>query len=227
MIVGLILGLIFGLIFGLITGLAGSLVKMVKGKTILCSKEEMDKIIEASIEDDFYYMFFNVLKTTGRRLGELWGIQSMQEIGRKIIGKKVEYDEQGKEIALSKTRAVLKRIPKTYRFGVQVKDIDFNKNTMKVWVLKRREYVQDESVLIPEVARLVKHYILKNQLKEDDFLFRRYDYRTLQNGIKRFAEKAGIKHNVTIHNFRHYLVTELIRKDLLEILRVLEAAEEN
>ena len=30
--------------------------------------------------------------------------------------------------------------------------------------------------------------------------------------VKTFAKKAGIKHNVSFHNFRHYLITELVRK---------------
>ena len=83
---------------------------------------------------------------------------------------------------------------------------------MKIWVLKRREYLQDESVLLPEIATMIKHYILKNKLKQDDYVFRKHTVKTIQNRLKTFAKQAGIKHLVTPHNFRHYLVTELIRK---------------
>lgn len=180
-----------------------------KTDIIPCTKEEIDKLLEATMENDFYYMFFLVAKTTGRRIGELYGNQKKKEVGRKIIGKKVEYDEKGNPIALSKTRAIYKRIPNEYEGGVQVKDIDFEKSIMKVWVLKRRKLVQDESILVPETLRAVKHYILKYKLKPDDYLFRKKTYRSIQEAVTRYAKKAEIPHKVSIHNFRHYFVTEL------------------
>lgn len=184
---------------------------MVKGKTIPLTKEEMDKLIESSIENDFYFMLFNVLKTTGRRIGELYGIQEMKETSRKKIGTRRIFVE-GKEMIIDVTRAKMQRVPDIWKYGVQVKDIDLDKGIMKVWVLKRREFVQDESVLIPEVAKLIKYYIIREKLRPEDYLFRKYSLRTIQDRVKHYAKKAGIKHNVSVHNFRHYLVTELIRK---------------
>jgi hypothetical protein len=70
---------------------------MPKSEIIPLTKEEMDKLMDVSIENDFYYMFFLVAKTTGRRIGELYGNQKKVPVGRKIIGKKVEYDENGKD----------------------------------------------------------------------------------------------------------------------------------
>jgi len=186
--------------------------EMVKTDIIPCSKEEIDKILEASIDNDFYYMLFSVAKTTGRRIGELYGNQKKKEIGRKIIGKKIEYDENGKEIALSKTRAIYKRIPDEYEGGVQVKDIDFDKGIMKVWVLKRRKLIQDETILIPETLKTIRYYIVKNKLNSEDYLFRKVTYRGIQDAIGRYSKKAGIKHKVSMHNFRHHFVTELKRK---------------
>jgi len=48
---------------------------MPKTNPIPCSKEEMDKIIDASINDDFFYMFFKVARKTGRRLGEYFDVK--------------------------------------------------------------------------------------------------------------------------------------------------------
>jgi len=48
---------------------------MPKTEPIPCTKEEIDKIIEASMEDDFFYMLFKVAKKTGRRLGEYYDVQ--------------------------------------------------------------------------------------------------------------------------------------------------------
>ena len=41
---------------------------MPKTEIIPCTREEMNKIIDASIEDDFFYMLFKVARKTGRRL---------------------------------------------------------------------------------------------------------------------------------------------------------------
>jgi hypothetical protein len=185
---------------------------MTKTQIIPCTKEEMDKLLESSLDNDFYYMFFSVAKTTGRRIGELYGNQKKKEIGRKIIGKKTEYDEKGKEIALSKTRVIYKRIPNQYEGGVQVKDIDFDKGIMKVWVLKRRKAIQDESILIPETLKTIRHYVVKNKLESNDYLFRKVSYRGIQDAVERYSKKAQILHKVSVHNFRHFFVTELKRK---------------
>lgn len=48
---------------------------MPKTEIIPCSKEEMDKIIEATMDDDFFYMLFKVARKTGRRLGEYYDVK--------------------------------------------------------------------------------------------------------------------------------------------------------
>jgi len=140
---------------------------MVKSIPIPCTKEEMDNLITATIADDFYYMFFQVARKTGRRLGEY--------------------------------------------YGVQVKDIDFDRRIMMTQVLKRRARVQKEAILDDELMILIQRYILKNNLKLEDYLFRKVSYRQIQNKVKYYAKKANIDHNVSFHNFRHYFVTELFR----------------
>lgn len=185
---------------------------MVKTDIIPCTKEEMDRLLEASIDNDFYYMLFLTAKTTGRRLGEFYGTQKKIEVGRKIIGKKIEYGLDGEEIALSKTRAIYKKIPNEWKFGIKVKDIDFTKGLIKVWVLKRRKAVQDETILTPEVLKTIKHFIVRNKLKPEDYLFRIKSYRGIQEAIIRYGKKAKIEHKISFHNFRHYFITELKRK---------------
>lgn len=48
---------------------------MVKTQPVPCSKEEMSKLIEATIGDDFCYMLFKVASKTGRRLGEYYDVK--------------------------------------------------------------------------------------------------------------------------------------------------------
>jgi integrase/recombinase XerD len=142
-------------------------IKIPKQQIQPCNKEEMDALINASMEDDFFYMLFKVAKKTGRRLGEY--------------------------------------------FEVRVKDIDYDRKVMLTKVLKRRKRVEKEAILDDELIYLIKRYIQQNQLKLDDYLFRKVGYRQIQNKIKYYSKKAGITHNVSFHNFRHYFVTELFK----------------
>ena len=48
---------------------------MPKSYPIPCTKEEMDAIINATIDDDFFYMLFKVARKTGRRLGEYYEVK--------------------------------------------------------------------------------------------------------------------------------------------------------
>jgi len=140
---------------------------MVKTVPVPCTKDEMDNLINAAMDDDFYYMFFKVARKTGRRLGEY--------------------------------------------YDVQMKDVDYERKIMMTKVLKRRAKVQKEAILDDELIYLIKSYSLKNNLKLEDYLFRKVGYRQIQNKIKSYAKKAKIDHNVSFHNFRHYFVTELFR----------------
>lgn len=149
---------------------------MPKKPPIPCTKEEMDNLINETIDDDFFYMFFQVAKKTGRRLGEYWGD------------------------------------PRTGEGGVKVKDIDFERKIMMTQVLKRRQRIQKEAILDDELIMLIKRYIKKEKLKLEDHLFRKVGYRQIQNRVESYAKKAGIKHKVSFHNFRHYFVTELFKK---------------
>jgi len=185
---------------------------MTKTQPIPCSKEEIHKLIESTREEPFYYMLFTVAKLTGRRLGELYGSQMKEEIGRKIIGNKIEFDREGKQVALAKTIGVYKKVPNKWIGGVKVEDIDLVKGTMKVWVLKRRKLEQDETILPQEAINAVRYYLMIKKLNKEDYLFREKSYRAIQEAIVRFGKKAEVNHKICFHNFRHYFVTELKRK---------------
>lgn len=140
---------------------------MVKTYPVPCTKEEMDALVNAAMDDDFYYLLFKVARKTGRRLGEY--------------------------------------------YDVQVKDIDFENRIMVTKVLKRKKKVTKEAILDDELVQLIRRYVTQNKLKLDDYLFRHRSYRQIQNKVKSYAEKAGIEHNVSFHNFRHFFVSELVK----------------
>jgi len=171
------------------------------------TQEEMDSLITSTSGNDFYFMLFNVAKNTGRRIGELYGVERKEEIGKKESGR---FNKEGKPIMLKIYRATNK-----YEFGVQVKDIipeEDGTSTMKVWVLKRRNYIQDETILNKTISTLVRKYINRHNLKLDDYLFRKRSYRQIQSAVSKFGVKAGITKRVMFHSFRHYFITHYLKK---------------
>lgn len=174
---------------------------MPKTAIIPCTKEEMDALLNASLDDDFYYMMFFVAKSTGRRLGEFCGVHKKEEV------RKEEYvDRHGNK----KFRTIYKRLPEL-EGGVQIKDIDFEKKVMMTYILKRRRRIQKEAILTDEAVRLIRQYIATNHLKLEDYLFRKRTMRAIQDAVMRYAKIAGITHKVNFHNFRHYFATSLIK----------------
>jgi len=97
-------------------------------------------------------------------------------------------------------------------YDVKVKDIDTDKKIMVTKVLKKRKAVDREAVLTEELTWMLKSYIRDEKLKLEDYVFRKVGYRQIQNKVKTYSKKAGITHNVSFHNFRHYFVTELLRQ---------------
>jgi len=171
------------------------------------TKEEMDALITSASGNDFYYMLFNVAKTTGRRIGELYGVEKKELTGEKESGR---YNKKGEPIMLK-----VYKYTGNYQFGVQVKDIirhDDGTSTMRVWVLKRRNYIQDETILTRAVSDLVWKYINRHKLKLEDHLFRGKSYRQIQQATSSFGKRAGLNKRVMFHSFRHYFITHLLKE---------------
>jgi integrase len=98
--------------------------------------------------------------------------------------------------------------------GIRVRDIAWNEGLMFTPILKRRESIVKPARLTPETQELLKQYIARNKLKEEDYLFRARCKTAIQKAIKVYAKRArdkgnNIATNFSFHNFRHYFVTEL------------------
>lgn len=183
---------------------------MTKKEVVPLTKEEMNNLMgETEKANEFDFLVFTLLKTTGRRIGELYGIEEKEEIGKKKVGTRIIYID-GKPLEIDRNIPIYKKSGK-WLYGVKLKDIDLEEGIMKIWVLKRRKYTQDETVLTAESIRLLTRYIKNNKFRLEDHIFRRRSLRTLQNRIKMYSKKAQIPHEVVLHNFRHYFVTELRR----------------
>lgn len=186
------------------------------------SKEQVNLILdEARATNDFDYMLFMTLKTTGRRIGEIYGIDEVEKIGRKKVGNK-KFFHNGKWYKIDKTVPIYKKTGK-FLFGVKLKDIDFEQGLIKVWVLKRRKYIQDETIVPPDTLNLIKNYVRRNRLQLEDYVFRKdkRGLRNINNVLKNYARKVGIqieienqgvKQRLSVHCFRHYFITQLKRQ---------------
>lgn len=194
---------------------------MTKVYPLPLTKEQKNKILEqAETEDEFDYMLFLTLATTGRRIGELYGVQDKKEIGTKVLDEKRRYYKDGMPREEDKTRKIFKKL-NTWRFGVRVEDINFEEGTMKVWTLKKRKFTdQDIIPLVPRTLRVISQYIKKNRLTEKDFIFRKKSRSLpmIRIKLKQYAKKSGvltnlekenIKYSLSVHSFRHYFITEL------------------
>jgi len=61
-----------------------------KAPPIPCTKQEIDAIIEASMENDYFYLLFKLASKTGRRLGEYYAVQVKDiDFERKVMMTKV------------------------------------------------------------------------------------------------------------------------------------------
>jgi integrase/recombinase XerD len=97
-------------------------------------------------------------------------------------------------------------------YSLKVKDVDFKSQTIYTLVLKKRKKVKSEAILDDQVCALLNALIKTENLEEDNFVFRKFSYRTIQRKFKLFAKKAGIVKNVTFHHLRHYVITGLLRE---------------
>lgn len=204
---------------------------MVKVYPLPLTKEQKNKILEvAESKSEFDYMLYLVLSSTGRRIGELYGVQEKIIMGEKPIKDKEGkitlrkyYDSKMRAREEARTRKIYKR-GKKWRFGVQVKDINFEEGSMKIWTLKLRKLTtQDEIPLIPNVLRVMSQYIKRNNLGPNDYLFRKSSLSSIQKKIKSYAKdanvprkvrKEGIRYSLSLHSFRHFFISELQKRDI-------------
>jgi len=177
--------------------------------------DEMNRLLTASSNNLFYNTLFQLARNTGRRLGEFYGVQVKIKIGEVETDKKKKvYTNEGKQIEVPIKKTLYKYSNK-FDYGLKVKDIIFvddGTSIMKTWILKRRNFVQDESIVPREVTNLLKTFIRVNKLTLEDHLFHRVGYRAIQKAVQSYGKKANINKNVSFHSFRHFFITDLLKK---------------
>lgn len=106
-----------------------------------------------------------------------------------------------------------------WKFGVQVKHIDFEKRWVYTYILKKVRvntrtgkvtkggYRKKLAFLDERTTNLVKAYVEANGMGPKDHVFRFAHYRSIQRSLRQIVSRLGIQRNITLHSFRAYFVT--------------------
>jgi integrase/recombinase XerD len=171
---------------------------MVKTFPVPCTKEEINALIEASQESEYYYTLFMLAKTTGRRLGEYYSLR----VGDIDFEKKVMVTEILKRRQRVRKEALLRDdiIPLLKRFIVRsrLKPEDF--------VFHEVGYRQIQNA-VPKYAKAAgithkvsfhnfRHYFITELVKQGWH----YD---------RIAKLTGHSTPATILSYDHALATDI------------------
>ena len=69
-------------------------------------------------------------------------------------------------------------------YELKVKDIDFENKTLKTLILKRKQKMIKEAVMIDQLSLILNKWINYKKLKLEDYLFHEHSIRSIQNHIK-------------------------------------------
>lgn len=112
---------------------------MPKTEIIPCTKEEIEKILDVAMDNDFYYLLFKVAKKTGRRLGEYYNVKV----------KDIDYE---RKVMMTQ---VLKRRNKVYKEALLDDDL--------IYLIKR--YITKEKLKLEDyLFRKVSYRQIQNKI---------------------------------------------------------------
>jgi len=195
---------------------------MVKGKkpgdrSELLTKEEMNALIISSMDNIFYFTLFNTLKLTGRRIGEIYGTPRNKILTGGIKVKDIDFKNNTLKTQILKTkkRKMLVKCVKC-NFKSSYKNNFCNNCGTKLPELDKTKVkynIPEEKIITmrPELVPILKNFIKIEHLKQNEYLFRKYALITIKKTVKKYAKKAGINKNFSLHGFRHYFITQCKR----------------
>jgi len=180
---------------------------MVKTYPIPCTKEEIDSIILASVENDFAYTLFMVAKTTGRRLGEYYTVKV----------KDIDFE---KGVMMTQ---VLKRKKKIEREAILTPEIA---SLLQRYILRTKLKLDDyvfRKVGYRQIQNLIKTYSKKAKIEHNVSFhnFRHYFVTELFKkgwSYDKIAKLTGHSAPATLVSYDHSVASD-IKADALEALR--------
>lgn len=94
--------------------------------------------------------------------------------------------------------------------ALTVRNVDFNERCLWMNIGKRRKAQRRKMFLNDITLEELRSYISKHHLTNSDRLFKRCK-RSYQRLPMRYAAKSGIDKYFTVHSFRHYFITYLLK----------------
>jgi len=140
---------------------------MVKSAIIPLTKEEMVKLLEASMDDEFWYMFFSVAKKTGRRLGEYYDVKCSDiDYDRKIMMTKVlKRRRKVEKEAILDDNLIFLIQNYTRRNGLKLDDYLFRKVGYRQIQNKIKTYAKKAGIAHNVVFHNFRHYLITELFK--------------------------------------------------------------
>lgn len=172
----------------------------------ILNKEEIDRIINASVEDDFAYTLFTIAKFTGRRLGEYYNV-------------KVKDIDLDKKIMMT---LVLKRRKKVEKEAILT---DECVRLLRQYIVKQHLKLEDyvfRAVSYRQIQNLIKKYAKKAAINKNVSFhnFRHYFITSLVRegwSYDKIAKLTGHTSIATLSNYDSAIASD-IRKDADEAL---------
>ena len=177
-----------------------------KTEPIPCTREEMDNLITASIEDDFYHLLFKTARKTGRRLGEYYDVQV----------KDIDFD---RKVMMTK---VLKRKKKIYKEALLDDEL--------IYLFKR--YIQMKKLKLDDyIFRKVSYRQIQNKIKtfaKKAKIPHKVSFHNFRHYFITELSKRGYSHNdiakltghgtiATIANYDHTIASDIREKAIKDI----------
>jgi len=188
-------------------------------KSDLLTQDEMKKLLNVVAGDLYYTTLYNTLRYTGRRIGEIYGTYRKKQLVGGIKLKDIDFNNKQIKTNILKTKKrktkrecscgnVCKSMKDLFcpKCGEKLEKLDIEKLKIDVPIIK----------FVPmrdELINILKLYINNHQpkFKPDDYIFRDYSLKLIQKRIKEHIKKANINKNFSLHGFRHYFISNLIK----------------
>lgn len=185
----------------------------------LLTKDEMDRLINVVAGDLFFTTLYKVLRYSGRRTGEVVGtIRGKQLTGGIKVGDINFETGEMKTVILKTKKRKLQQSCQSCDAKNSHKNNFCNNCGARLPGIDEAQlkYQIPEEITMPmrkELPSILKIYIEKHrpQLRQKDYLFRKYSLIYLKKKIKDHCKQASIEKNFSLHGFRHYFVTQMKR----------------
>ncbi|MBU1082651.1 MAG: site-specific integrase [Spirochaetes bacterium] len=183
----------------------------------LLTIDEMNKLILSVASNYYFFTLYNTLKFTGRRIGEIYGTSRDKQLIGGVKVKDINFEDNTVTTQILKTKkrkllveCMLCKNKISYKSsfcnncGEKLPELD--KSKIKYNVPEEKTIALKEDLVL-----ILQNFIKQEQLKLNDYVFRKYSLVYLKKIIKKHVANVGINKNFSLHGFRHYFITQCKR----------------